>query len=388
MTFFMLTMFVGILGTALTAKWLYSPLMPFYLKSVIFIVILLSWLAPVYVRTLAHSGILNDVYAGWVYNAGFYLFGTAFFLFSVLLIRNVVWYSCYGFFRILQNPIAERIDPSQSHLMNQANLITLSATLLISFYAVYEGIKVPDVKEVVLKSDKVTQPFTFVQLSDIHIHRGVRVNKIMHLVDKVNALNPDAVLLTGDIGDDDAEHSAYIAQKLAHLESRYGRFVVMGNHEGYRRYRHWGHLFESLGMKVLYNDGTSLGDSNIFIAGITDPSFAHWDKKMAPDIPKALEEALPTQYRILMSHSPLPYGKERIGDFSNLFDLQISGHTHGGQIFPFHFLVKMANEYLAGLYPQGKALIYVSRGTGYWGPPMRLFAPSEITLFKIIPDTI
>ena len=380
---------IAVAATAITIKTLVGYIeLHFSIKLLISLFVILSWFAPAIVGGIRSSS-WGDTTAFTYFSAvAYFLFGAAFILLVLLLFRDFLWFGAYEIAKLLKLAKASALNPSDYQKLNLANIYTICLTFVLSFYACYEALRVPSVKEITLTSPKIKQAYTIVQLSDIHVNRTTSIAHLQKLVDKVNALNPDVILLTGDIGDDDAEHSAYIAQKLAHLESRYGRFVVMGNHEGYRRYRHWGHLFESLGMKVLYNDGTSLGDSNIFIAGITDPSFAHWDKKMAPDIPKALEEALPTQYRILMSHSPLPYGKERIGDFSNLFDLQISGHTHGGQIFPFHFLVKMANEYLAGLYPQGKALIYVSRGTGYWGPPMRLFAPSEITLFKIIPDTI
>ena len=279
------------------------------------------------------------------------------------------------------------INPTRTQLLDRVNLITFGITFLITFYAVYEGVKVADVKEIVLKSDKVSQPFTFVQLSDIHLHRGVSNWKIEKLIKRVNDLNADVVLLTGDIGDDEAEKTAFIAQKLGKLSSRYGQFAVMGNHELYRGIKGWNQLFQSLGVRVLYNEGLTLDRSDIFIAGVTDMAFSHRLNALKPDVEKAMSAAKEKQFRILMSHSPLPNGKET-KDYSSLVDLQISGHTHGGQIFPFHFLVKPVNRYLAGLYDlnESGSKIYVSRGTGYWGPPMRLFAPSEITLFKILPS--
>ena len=385
MSFFMLMLLTGTIATFFTAVCLYSKSMTAKKKIWIFAVILFCWFAPFFPRRLEHCDWINPMAAGWIHNIGYYLFGTAFFLFSVLLLRNAVWYGVYALGLLFKKPFAKKIDPARPDLRNKVNIATLGIAVLISLYAVYEGIKVADVKEVVLKTDKISQPFTFVQLSDIHIHRGVSLRKIERLIDRINGLNPDAVLLTGDIGDDESAEAGQIARKLEKINSRFGLFAVMGNHELYNNFKMWDQVFTASGMRVLYNEGTALGRPDIFIAGVTDASFRRIGH-LKPDIARAVEQSEPGQYRILMSHSPLPNGKAA-GDQSDLFDLQISGHTHGGQIFPFHFLVKPANRFLAGLYPLDRsgAWIYVSRGTGYWGPPMRLFAPSEITLFKILP---
>ena len=385
MSFFLMLVLTGIISALFTSISLCSKSASFTEKRWIFAVLLSAWFAPFFLRTLEQCGWLNSSADGWLHNIGYYLFGTAFFLFSVLLLRNIVWYGTYGIARLLKKPFSRRIDPDRPGLRDTVNRITLCAALLISFYAVYEGVKAADVKEIVLKTDKINQPFTFVQLSDIHIHRGVSIKKIERLVERVNGLKADAVLLTGDIGDDKSPEAGLIARKLGKLNSRFGSFVVMGNHELYNKHQVWEQVFKASGMRVLYNEGTALGRPDIFIGGVTDASFRRF-KNLKPDIGKAMFRAEPGQYRILMSHSPLPNGKEA-PDQSELFDLQISGHTHGGQIFPFHFLVKPVNKYLAGLYTaeNSDSKIYVSRGTGYWGPPMRLFAPSEITLFKILP---
>ncbi|MGN1080058.1 MAG: metallophosphoesterase [Alphaproteobacteria bacterium] len=385
MPFFLMIVLTGTITVFFTSVCLYSKSTSTAKKIWIFAAVLFAWFAPFFLRKLEQCGWLGSSADGWLHNIGYYLFGTAFFLFSVLLLRNIVWYGTYGIARLLKKPFARRIDPDRPDLRGTVNRVTLCAAFLISFYAVYEGVKAADVKEIVLKTDKVNQPFTFVQLSDIHIHRGVSIKKIERLVERVNGLKADAVLLTGDIGDDKSPEAGLIARKLEKLSSRFGSFVVMGNHELYNKHQVWEQVFKVSGIRVLYNEGTALGRPDIFIGGVTDASFRRF-KNLKPDIGKAMFRAEPGQYRILMSHSPLPNGKEA-PDQSELFDLQISGHTHGGQIFPFHFLVKPVNKYLAGLYAaeNSDSKIYVSRGTGYWGPPMRLFAPSEITVFKILP---
>lgn len=385
--FFMMVSFVGLLATAFTAKCLFSASMGLVAKIWITLPILLSWFAPVYVYALMDTKLFSDSAFAWLNNIGFYLFGTAFFLFAVLLIRNVVWFSAYGISKLMHSPGIERFNPSSPELLNKVNLVTVVLALAISLYAVYEGVKMPAVKEVVIETDKPVKGFTFVQLSDIHIHRGVTEEKIEKLVEKVNALNPDVIFLTGDIGDDEAAHVMPAAEKLGGLKSRYGTYVVMGNHELYRGYKTWEKVFKDLGFKVLYNDGDSLNDSGVFAGGVADASFAYVVPSLKADADKAFEKATPEEYKILLAHSPLlERGDKESAGRPHPFDLQISGHTHGGQIFPFHFLVKPVNKYLAGLYPVNGGHLYVSRGTGYWGPPMRLLAPSEITWFKINPE--
>lgn len=384
--FFVMVSLVGLMATAFTAKCLFSASMGLAAKIWIVLPVLLSWFAPVYVYALMDAKLFGSAAFSRLNNVGFYLFGTAFFLFAVLLIRNAVWFSAYGVGKLARYPGIERFNPSSPDLLNKVNLVTVVLTLVISLYAVYEGVKIPPVKEVIIETDKPVKEFTFVQLSDIHIHRGVAPEKIIKLVEKVNALKPDVIFLTGDIGDDEAAHVMPAAEKLGGLKSRYGTYVVMGNHELYRGYKAWEKVFKDLGFTVLYNEGFSLNGSGVFAGGVADASFAYAVPALKADADKTFENARAQEYKILLAHSPLLIrGDKTSADQPHPFDLQISGHTHGGQIFPFHFLVKPVNKYLAGLYPVNGGHLYVSRGTGYWGPPMRLLAPSEITLFKINP---
>lgn len=127
------------------------------------------------------------------------------------------------------------------------------------------------------------------------------------------------------------------------------------------------------------NSGAALQDQ-LYIAGIPD-LFSAPAHKLSIDPAAAFQNAGPDRFRLLMSHTPADFGKE------NAFDLEVSGHTHGGQIFPFHIFTKLYNKYLAGLYEmENKAAIYVSRGSGQWGPQMRFLAPAEITILKLIPE--
>ena len=130
--------------------------------------------------------------------------------------------------------------------------------------------------------------------------------------------------------------------------------------------------FTNMGFDVLYNTGELINDTGIFVGGVPDMY------SVDPNYDKLMYYAKDENYKILMSHSPL-LAKQIEKD---KFNLIVSGHTHGGQIFPFHFVSKSANEYLAGMYEVNGNSLYITRGAGYWGPPMRLFAPSDITVFN------
>ena len=136
-----------------------------------------------------------------------------------------------------------------------------------------------------------------------------------------------------------------------------------------------------MGFSFLANNGYILGDSNVYLSGLPDPQLLTINDMTIGGIKDMMKSAPETAYRVFLSHSPR-FIKQLD---SSLIDLQISGHTHGGQIFPFHVIVKRFNDFVAGLYDINGMKLYVSRGVSSWGPPMRLFAPSEISLITLMP---
>ena len=179
-------------------------------------------------------------------------------------------------------------------------------------------------------------------------------------------------MLVGDIIDDEPD---VLKEKVAELKNIKAKnvYVSLGNHEYYNAPIKWMIEFTHMGFDVLHNTGAEIGQTGVYLAGIPDANSATVNFK------KALYASSDDYYKVLMSHSPRPVKNEE-----NTFDLQISGHTHGGQIFPFHFLAKEANGYLAGMYNlENGNKLYITRGAGYWGPPMRLLAPSDITVFNL-----
>jgi len=215
-----------------------------------------------------------------------------------------------------------------------------------------------------------------VQLSDLHVGPTIRRAFVEWVVDAANALAPDLVAVTGDVADGFVPDLRDHVAPLQRLQAPLGRYFVTGNHEYYWDALGWTAELEQLGLTVLSNEHRLLrrGNGRLLLAGITDLS-------VDSDPHVALADAPGSDVRVLLAHQPLSaYAARAAG-----FDLQLSGHTHGGQFFPFNLLVRLFQPFVAGLHRLEEMWLYVSRGTGYWGPPLRLGAPSEITLLELVP---
>lgn len=343
-------------------------------KILISLFVFAAWLAPLIVNWIRKNDYLEGAAYKYVSNIGYFLFGFIFLLFILLVLRDFVWYLLYGLSKITGHS-GWALNPMNVSSLNYANAAVVIIALGISFYALYEGIKIPPVKEVEFASPKVKDNFSFVQLTDLHLNRASSLKNLQAVVDKTNALNPDFIVMTGDIVDDNAKYLDKYFELLSGLKAPYGIYYSVGNHEGYSGMLPILERMRDAGFNVLFNRGTEIPELNVFIAGIPDLQLAGDAPLFKVDFEQALKGTAPGNYRILLSHRP------NVSDFINAsaVDLQLSGHTHGGQIFPFHLLAQKANRYLAGTYRDNGVDIYVSRGAGYWGPPMRLLAPSEIT---------
>lgn len=259
------------------------------------------------------------------------------------------------------------------------NYANLGLALIFTTYALYAGTKTPEIKVTEIYSDKIQKEQTIVLLSDLHIDRTISARKIREIVEKTNAENPDVIILAGDVFDDDFDKTRELSNLLRGLKAKDGVYFVTGNHEFYVDYAKSVAELKSLGFIFLENSGQETA-SGLYLGGIPD-SFSAASHNMAIDVKKAFENSQAKQYRILVSHTP-----ENFADEAE-FDLEVSGHTHGGQIFPFHIFAKLHNCYLSGLYDlDDKSKIYVSKGAGQWGPQMRFLAGSEISVLKLIPE--
>jgi predicted MPP superfamily phosphohydrolase len=218
--------------------------------------------------------------------------------------------------------------------------------------------------------------FRIVQISDIHIGPLLGREFAAQLAQRVNALAPDLVAVTGDLVDGSAPRLRAEVAPFGGLRARHGVFFVTGNHDHYSGAEHWSEVVRQLGMRVLRNERVEIGTAgaSFDLVGVDD-HHAHFAGDGKSDLARALAGRDPERPAVLLAHDPATFTRAR----GAAIDLQLSGHTHGGQIWPFAWFVRIATPYVAGRYREGRAQLYVSRGTGFWGPPLRLFAPAEIT---------
>lgn len=230
---------------------------------------------------------------------------------------------------------------------------------------------------------KALQGFTIAQISDIHVGPTIKAPYLQAIVDKVNQLEADVVAVTGDLVDGSVRDLSPHVAPLAGLRSRHGTFFVTGNHEYYSGAHAWIAELRRLGIRVLLNEHTVLqhGGAPLVLAGVADYTAHLFDPAHRSD-PQAAMAGAPADatVRVLLAHQPRSAeAAERAG-----FDLQLSGHTHGGQFFPWNLFVPLQQPFTAGLHRLRRLWVYTSRGTGYWGPPKRFGAPSEITRLTLV----
>jgi len=222
--------------------------------------------------------------------------------------------------------------------------------------------------------------YVIAQLTDIHIGPIIGKHYIDDVVRETNALGADMIVITGDLVDGSVEELREHAAPLAQLKARDGVWFVTGNHEYYSGADSWIDHIATLGIRTLRNERVDI--RGLFdLAGIDDAKALGMAPGHGPDLIKALSGRDVTKPVVLLAHQPKAFPEAaRAG-----VDLQLSGHVHGGQIIPFNWLVKLEQPYLDGLHREGKSQIYVSPGTGYWGPPMRIGTTSEITRVVLTP---
>jgi len=226
--------------------------------------------------------------------------------------------------------------------------------------------------------------FTIVQITDIHIGPTIKRRHLDAIVDAVNDLDADMIAVTGDLVDGSVRHLSEHTQPMARLTARHGAYFVTGNHEYYSGAVGWIAELRRLGLRVLMNEHVVLqhDGADVVVAGVTDFSAHHFDPAQRSDPAAAIAGAPPDAgVKLLLAHQP----RSAFAAAPAGFDLQLSGHTHGGQFLPWNFFVRLQQPFTAGLHRLGTLWVYTSRGTGYWGPPKRLGAPSEITHLRLVP---
>jgi predicted MPP superfamily phosphohydrolase len=227
--------------------------------------------------------------------------------------------------------------------------------------------------------------YAIVQISDIHVGPTIKRAYLNAIVNKVNSLKPDAIAVTGDLVDGSVQRLALHTAPLARLAAPDGVFFVTGNHEYYSGAEQWIAEVRRLGLRVLLNEHVirRRGQAALMIAGVTDFTAQHFNPAHRSD-PQQAAAGAPDDVavKVLLAHQP----RSAPAAADAGFDLQLSGHTHGGQFFPWNLFVPLQQPFVAGLNRVRSLWVYTSRGTGYWGPPKRFGAPSEITLVRLVPE--
>lgn len=275
-------------------------------------------------------------------------------------------------------------DSRRTFLLGGLNAGAMGVAGLTTGLGVVEARRQAKVEEVVVPVEGLADEldgFRIAQISDLHASATIKRPFIERVVAQVNALEPDLVAVTGDIAD------AYVPQRgadlavLGDMRSKHGSYYVTGNHEYYWDGPGWIQHMRESGLRPLINEHVVIEHQGapLVIGGVTDYRAGTILPDHASDPHKAIEGAPSGVFKILLAHQPRSiFEASKAG-----FDLQLSGHTHGGQFVPWNFVVWLAQPFTTGLHVYEKMKIYVSRGTGYWGPPVRTGIPPEITLLTL-----
>ncbi|MCF8053576.1 MAG: metallophosphoesterase [Desulfobacterales bacterium] len=325
---------------------------------------------------------------------GYVAAGFLSFVLTFLVIRDLGWSAPLTFGRLVGQlnkkrngvfPAGLPQDPVRRRFLAQGvNAGIAAAAVTFTGYGIAEARRIPEIKKISISMAGLPDAldgFRIAQITDIHVSPTIKRPFVEGVVRQVNTLDADIVALTGDLVDGSVRRLSGDVEPLADIHARYGRYFVTGNHEYYSGVERWVEKVASLGFTVMLNEHRLLthAGGRILLAGVTDYRAGTRVPGHRSDPGKALAGAPPADVKILLAHQP----KSVVAAADAGFDLQISGHTHGGQFFPWNFVVGLTQPYTAGLHRYGDMPIYISRGTGYWGPPLRVGSPSEITLITL-----
>ncbi len=329
-------------------------------------------LVPMSVRTRA---IRNRVLADRLSWVGLTAMGFFSFLFVITALRDLLLLAVYA---IDAEMARAWVTPSAVGV-----LLATAATTIIGMIVARRLPRIVKIDIPVANLPEGLRGFSIAQISDVHVGPTIKRPFVERIVRRVNALGCDMIAVTGDLVDGSVTQLAAHTAPLADLAARHGTYFVTGNHEYYSGERAWTHELRRLGLNVLKNEHVVLqhNGSSLVLAGVTDYTAHHFDPAQKSDPAAALDGAPAAGARVLLAHQPS--SAEAAADAG--FDVQLSGHTHGGQFWPWNLFVRLYQPFTAGLHRLRNLRVYVSRGTGYWGPPNRFGVPSEITHIRLVP---
>jgi predicted MPP superfamily phosphohydrolase len=309
----------------------------------------------------------------------------------LLIVRDIGW-MLFRAVRFLHHKMARRVQTAtpenmerRQFLVNSMNagILGMAGGMTVAGY--HEARRLAQVREITIPIAGLPDEllgFHLVQLSDIHVGPTIKKDYLQGIVERSNELNPDMIAITGDLVDGLTSTLQNEVAPLEALQSRHGSFFVTGNHEYYWGAEAWTALLRTMGIHVLNNEHQLVrhGNARLLLAGATDYAAGKYVSSHASDPQQARLNARPADVSILLAHQP----RSVFAGAAAGYDLQLSGHVHGGQFFPWNMFIGLVQPYTRGLHRVNQRMwLYVSAGTGYWGPPSRLGVPSEITSIRL-----
>jgi len=376
MSVFLLALFFIYGGTHLyfflKVKAALSPGFTVSLFLALFLLLMVT--TPVLVRVLENHGL--ESFARFIAYTGYSWMGFIFLFFTASLAIDIyhLLLSCAGFF-------LHREFTALFLAKRAALILPVFLGMAIALYGYFEARDIRT-ERIVIKTTKIPDTvgkLTIVQISDVHLGLIVREERLKRILAEINEASPDLLISTGDLVDGQINRMTGLAELFQNIRPRFGKFAVTGNHEVYAGLSQAVGFTERAGFRVLQNEGATAGGL-INVVGVDDPAIGMVIRSRPVTEKSLLLKMPPDRFTLLLKHRPA-VDRESLG----LFDLQLSGHVHKGQIFPFNLLTYLFYPVKTGfaLYPQNSAL-YVSRGTGTWGPPIRFLAPPEVTVIELI----
>jgi uncharacterized protein len=387
---------LGLMHLYLWKRLVKDPTWPGHTRRVLSAVLVA--LTTLLVATLILPRVLGVTESGWFAWPGYLWFGLVVYLFLTLLVLEPVRPALRGWVKrappaatatAVSEPIAEEKPPASPAINRRVFLARTSAVAAGAVSVGLVGVGAsnalgpPDVLQMPVRLrrlDPAFNGFRIAMVSDIHLGPLAGRAHTERIVRMINETEPDLVAIVGDLVDGTVEEVGPAAEPLRDLDSREGTFFVTGNHEYFvEDPPSWLRELERLDVHPLRNENTAIqrGTAAFDLAGIND--IAGEERSDPPDFDRALSGADPSRPTILLAHQPVLVDEAA----ARGVDLQLSGHTHGGQMWPFHYIVRLVQPSLAGLSTVGDTQLYVTRGAGFWGPPVRIGAPPDITVVSL-----